>query len=62
MSFVGLAIAAAALTSFALLVLIEVIGEAENPYADLITFIFVPSVLVLGLLIAAFGALLERRR
>jgi len=61
-SFIGLAIAAAALTSFLLLFLIETLGGTENPYADLITFIFVPSILVFGLAVAAVGALLERRR
>lgn len=61
-SFIGLAVAAAAFTSFLLLFLIETVGGTENPYADLISFIFVPSVLVLGLAVAGVGALVERRR
>ncbi|MEQ1923002.1 MAG: cytochrome C, partial [Pyrinomonadaceae bacterium] len=61
-SFIGLAIAAAGLTSFLLLFLIEMSGSNENPYTDLITFIFVPSILLFGLFIALVGVLLERRR
>ncbi len=61
-SFIGLAIAAAGLTSFALLFLIEILDPSTNPYSDLITFILVPSVLIFGLAVAFFGALLERRR
>lgn len=61
-SFVGLAIVAASLTSFVLLILIEYSSETQNPYTDLITYIFVPSVLVFGLFVLLVGALLERRR
>lgn len=61
-SFVGLAIGAAAFTSFALLFLVEVIAGSENPYSDLVIFIFIPSVLVFGLVITLAGALIERRR
>lgn len=61
-SFIGFAIAAAAFTSFVLLFLIELSGGTENPYTDLVTFIFVPSVLVFGLAVAMLGAFIERRR
>lgn len=61
-SFVGLAVFAAALTSFLLLVLIELTNGSENPYTDLITYIFVPSVMGFGLFTAAVGMLIERRR
>ena len=61
-SFIGFAIAAAGLTSFVLLFLIEAMGTGDNPYADLVIFIFIPSVLVFGLFIAFVGALIERRR
>ena len=61
-SFIGLAIAAAGFTSFLLLFLIQWSGSNENPYTDLITFIFVPSILLFGLFIALVGVLLERRR
>jgi hypothetical protein len=61
-SFFGFAIAAACLTSIALLILLELYSQFDNPYADLVTFIFVPSILVFGLFVAFAGALWERRR
>lgn len=61
-SFVGMAIAAAALTSFLLLFMIEAMGPGDNPYADLIVFIFIPSILVFGLFVILLGVLIERRR
>src|SRR5436190_23838549 len=60
-SFIGIAIAAASLTSFGLLLLVG-LSSSDNPYTDLITFIFVPSVLVFGLFVTLAGALWERRR
>jgi hypothetical protein len=62
LSFAGIAIVAASLTSILLLILLEISGGTENPYTDLITFIFIPSVLVFGLFVVLVGALLERRR
>lgn len=61
-SFIGLFIAAAALTSFVLLFLIDLFGQVQSPYTDLVTFIFVPSILIFGLFVALVGTLLERRR
>ena len=61
-SFVGFAIAVSAFTSFALLFTIELFGSTENPYADLVIFIFIPSIMMAGLFLAVVGALLERRR
>lgn len=61
-SFVGLAIVAAALISIGLLVLIELSSGGDNPYTVLVTYILLPSVLVFGLSVAGLGALLERRR
>jgi hypothetical protein len=60
-SFIGIAIAAASLTSFGLLLLVG-LSSSDNPYTDLITFIFVPSILVFGLFVTLAGALWERRR
>lgn len=63
LSFAGIAIAAAGLTSFILLVLIELSGTAaDNPYTALVTYIFVPGVLLFGLFLVVVGVLLERRR
>src|SRR3954471_2633691 len=61
-SYFGLLIAAASLTSIILLLLLEFTSRFDNPYTDLIIFIFVPSILVFGLVIAFFGAFLERRK
>lgn len=61
-SFVGFAIVAASFTSFILLLMISFMESTENPYTDLVTFIFVPSILVFGLFIVLAGALYERRR
>ncbi len=61
-SFIGIAIAMASLTSFVLLLLMELTGSTENPYTDLVTFIFVPSILLFGLFVALLGALIERKR
>ena len=61
-SFIGIIIAAAAITSFVLLFLLEMTGHNENPYSVLVTYIFVPSILVFGLAVMLLGALIERRR
>lgn len=61
LSFIGLAIVAASLTSFTLLLLVG-LSSSDNPYTDLITFIFVPSILVFGLFVVLAGALWERHR
>ena len=61
-SFFGIAVAAAGLVSFVLLLLISFSGEGDNPYTDLITFILIPSILGFGIFIILVGVLLERRR
>ena len=61
-SFAGFAIVIAALTSIALLVLVEFSGGSDNPYTVLVTYILLPSVMGFGFFVAIVGALLERRR
>ncbi|HMO79865.1 MAG TPA: NapC/NirT family cytochrome c [Pyrinomonadaceae bacterium] len=61
-SFAGLAVVVAALTSIALLVLVEFSGGSDNPYTVLVTYILLPSVMGFGFLVATVGALIERRR
>lgn len=61
-SFAGTAIAVAALTCIVLLFLLEMTGEAHNPYLELFTYILFPSILVFGLFIILAGILFERRR
>jgi hypothetical protein len=61
-SFVGIAIAVTSLVCIVLLILIDLSGTSENPYTDLITFIFLPSILGFGIVVILLGILLERRR
>ena len=61
-SYFGIAVGAASLTSFVLLLLIAITGPSNNPYTDLITFILVPTIFVFGLLIILVGVLYERHR
>jgi ABC-type proline/glycine betaine transport system permease subunit len=61
-SFVGAAIASAALVSVVLLFIIEITSKAENPYLGILTYIIFPSVLIFGLIIVVLGRMVERRR
>jgi hypothetical protein len=61
-SFIGIAIITAALTSIALLILVELFGGSDNPYTVLVTYILLPGVMLFGIFVALVGALLERRR
>lgn len=61
-SYLGAAIAALALILFVFLfVLHSFTGAAQAPYAGLLIFIFVPAILILGLLLIPLGMLIERR-
>ncbi len=61
-SFIGIAIAVTSLTCIGLMILLDLTGSTDNPYTALVTFIFLPGILVFGLFVALVGALLERRR
>lgn len=61
-SYFGLAIVGASVTSFVLLLLIEMTSPSENPYTGLITFIALPTAVIAGLFITTIGLLWERRR
>ena len=61
-SLIGIAIIVAALTSILLLILLEFSGGHDNPYAVLVTYILLPSVMAFGIAVAIVGAILERRR
>jgi len=61
-SFVGIAIAVAAITSDILLFLIEITGNTENAYIGIMTYIIIPSVMILGLFVVLVGMVIERRR
>jgi len=63
LSYAGTAIAVLALILFVFLfVLHSFTGAAQAPYAGLIIFIFVPAVLILGLVLVPVGMLVEWRR
>ena len=62
LSFLGIAIAAASLTSIGLLILIELSSGDDNPYTVLVTYILLPGVLAFGILLIVAGMLIERRR
>jgi hypothetical protein len=61
-SFVGALVVAASLSSIVLLFLLEFTNAAQNPYLGIATYVILPGVLILGLVIIIFGMLLERRR
>lgn len=61
-SFVGIAIATAAVTSDLLLFLIEITSATENAYIGILTYIILPSIMMFGLFVVAIGMILERRR
>ena len=61
-SFVGMAIVAACLTSIALLVMVELSSPRENPYTVLVTYILLPSVMGFGIFLILVGMFVERRR
>jgi nitrate/TMAO reductase-like tetraheme cytochrome c subunit len=61
-SFAGALIVIAAVVSILLLFFIELTQTADNPYLGIITYIILPTFLVLGLLVIVAGMLIERRK
>ena len=61
-SFIGAAIAVAALASGSLLFITEITSHHENPYLGILTYIVFPAVLICGVLTIILGMVLERRR
>jgi len=61
-SFIGAVIALGALFSFLLLFTLDAVSKFKNPYVSLLTYLGVPAFLILGIVIAFFGAWQERRR
>lgn len=61
-SMVGAAIVIASFVSVGLLFLIEITSKAENPYLGILTYIILPSILILGLVVVIAGRIIERRR
>ena len=61
-SFLGMAVIVACLSSIFLLILVEFSKGSDNPYTVLVTYILLPGVLVFGIAIVILGVILERRR
>jgi NapC/NirT cytochrome c family, N-terminal region len=61
-SAIGLAVTTASALLFLVLVVLELAGYLQNPYAGIFVFILVPALFVAGLLLMPFGLWLERRR
>jgi len=61
-SLAGATIALISLVCILLLFLVDLTREAENPYFGVVTYMILPSFLILGLIIVGFGMIRERRR
>lgn len=61
-SALGVALTTASAVLFLCLLALELLGFLENPYIGILTFILVPALFVLGLLLIPLGLWLERRR
>jgi hypothetical protein len=61
-SMLGVAIAIISLGTVLFLFLVELVSETTAIYVGIITYIILPSILIVGLLLIPVGALLQRRR
>jgi len=61
-SFAGAVVVVSSLTAIILLFLVEITDSSENPYLGILTYIILPGVLIVGLVVIAVGMMLERRR
>jgi len=61
-SMVGVIIAAVTFGSIVLLMIADTLWKTFPPYFGIVTYILLPSVLILGLIIIPIGALIERKR
>ncbi|MBK9097903.1 MAG: NapC/NirT family cytochrome c [bacterium] len=61
-TLVGAAIAAVSFGLIIFLFILEFFSGESNPYLGIITFIVLPSILIIGLLLIAYGIFRERRR
>ncbi|MBI5395122.1 MAG: NapC/NirT family cytochrome c [Verrucomicrobia bacterium] len=62
LSLTGLVIGLGSLFSFLLLFVLDVLAPFGNPYMGVLIYLVAPAVLLVGLLLAGLGALLEHRR
>jgi len=61
LSIAGVVLATASAVVFVTLVIAELLGMIENPYAGLVIFIAIPAVFVMALLLIPAGVWLRRR-
>ena len=61
-SMVGAGIATVSFVMIVFLMLVDIVTAAPAPYLGIITFILLPAILILGLIIVSVGVLAERRR
>ena len=61
-SWIGILLAASALFAFLLLVAIDQFAGHRNPYVGILAYVAAPGFFLLGIALALFGALLQRRR
>ena len=62
LSAIGLVLALASGCVFAGLVVVHLLASPANPYADIVVFVMLPPLFVVGLLLMAVGLRLERRQ
>jgi len=62
MSLTGLVVVVGSVFSFFLLLLLDTLAHYSNPYVGILTYLVAPAFLVMGFLLALFGALLRRRQ
>ena len=62
LSLTGLVVMVASLFSFVLLLLVDAMAHFANPYVGILTYLVAPAFLIIGLFLAAVGALLRRRQ
>src|SRR5262245_48888429 len=62
MSLTGLLVIVGSLFSFLLLLLLDAMAPFANPYIGILTYLVAPGFTVIGLILAAVGALLRHRQ
>src|SRR5262245_4826562 len=62
LSLTGLVVVVGSLFSFVFLLLLDAMAHFANPYIGILTYLVAPGFFVLGLVLAATGALLRRRQ
>ena len=58
----GLVVMVGSVFSFALLLLLDSLAHFSNPYVGILTYLVAPSFLIIGMLLALFGAVLRHRQ